>query len=294
MAYRMISVWAFSYGGLSAAQSVLAQGGTMADAVEAAAVWVEDDPSTRSVGYGGRPNAAGIVELDASFMNGSDLSFGAVSAVSAVRNPVKVARRLSRDRLSCYLTGPGAEQFAQKEGFAFRNNLIPEAPAAAVPDADGQQDHDTVCVIGRDGGHLFEAVTTSGLAGKRPGRVGDSPVVGSGFYCDDTAGAAACTGVGEDAMRGCLSFAIVEAMRGGLDPQQACETVLEKHYRRLAESGVNADELSVIAMDPQGRIGAATTRSQDFPFTVMDEQGAVIRMVCRKQENGMLIRGAAE
>lgn len=285
---RMIGVWKFSYPGLAEASRLLAQGCDMASAVEAAVACVEDNPDFTSVGYGGGPNELGEVELDASFMNGSDLSFGAVCSVRTIKNPIKAARLLSKRRLNCYLSASGAERFAIQEGLETRNNLTPQAYERWKKKAFPEESHDTVCVIGIDESrHLYEGVSTSGLFMKKPGRVGDSPVIGSGFYCDDTAGAAACTGVGEDAMRGCVSFRIVEKIREGMKVQEACEKVLQEHFLRMQGSGIEMDDLSVIAMDNQGHVAAATTRKKEFPFTVLDGRGVVHLFICSNRGGKM-------
>jgi len=127
--------------------------------------------------------------------------------------------------------------------------------------------HDTVCVIGSAGGTMACGVSTSGLFLKMPGRVGDSPVIGAGFYSDSEVGSAAATGVGEDIMKGCLSFSIVDRLRQGIDVQDACKSALEEHIARLHRSGHKTGSMSVIAMDREGRVGAASNKKA-FPFVV--------------------------
>ena len=126
--------------------------------------------------------------------------------------------------------------------------------------------HDTVCVLALDeNGHLAAGVSTSGLFMKDPGRVGDSPVIGSGFYADDRFGAAAATGLGEDIMRGCLSYEVVSRMKRGESPKEACEGALRELSARKIELGEDAGSISLIALAPDGRFGAATTLPR-FPF----------------------------
>ncbi|MDY5016749.1 MAG: isoaspartyl peptidase/L-asparaginase [Eubacteriales bacterium] len=289
--YAMISTWKMSLAGMRKAKRLMESGGSARDALAAAITDVEDDPAFHSVGYSGLPNARGEVELDAGFMNGRDLSFGAVSGVKNIKNPILVARELSGLARSCFLTAAGAESYAAAHGFAMRNMLTEDALAAyrretakqtAVREADPAADaHDTVCVVAQDtDAELYAGVSTSGLFMKHPGRVGDSPVIGSGFYCDSTAGGAAATGFGEDVMRGCLSVRIVGRIAAGRSPQEACEEVLEAHLARLADAGYTPGNISVIALGRDGRFGAATNRTE-FPFVVFDEAREATLMVCR-------------
>ena len=133
--------------------------------------------------------------------------------------------------------------------------------------------HDTVCVLSLDrNGHMAAGTSTSGLFMKEPGRVGDSPVIGSGFYCDDRFGAAAATGLGEDIMRGCLSYEIVSLMRRGASPLEACADALRGLTGRKRELGEDDGSISVIALSPDGRYGAATTLDL-FPFAAGREDG---------------------
>ncbi|MDR0602634.1 MAG: isoaspartyl peptidase/L-asparaginase [Treponema sp.] len=233
--------WKFSYKGVLRAGELLSAGKEALDAVEAGVVVVEDDPEVFSVGSGGYPNLHGEVELDAAIMCGATLAAGAVLGVKGFRHPVSIARALMEKTPHIAVAGRGADEFAYAAGFqkeprfyqkawerwfALRDTYLTDGQKYPPLDScaagsygtggnsesspspgDGHHSHDTVGVIALDQrGCVAAATSTSGLALKIPGRIGDSPVIGSGFYADDRAGAAVATGVGEEIMRGCLSI----------------------------------------------------------------------------------------
>ena len=287
--YGMIATWKMSLEGMRKAKLLLSSGASVKEAILATIMDVENQPNFHSVGYGGLPNKEGVVELDAAYMNGDNLSFGAISGVHDIKNPIVVAEDLSNHMRNCYLTASGAEQYAVERGFERREMLTDEAKSMyqqrkhdlhALSAYDG---HDTVCVIGKDAsGSMAVGVSTSGLFMKHPGRVGDSPVIGSGYYCDSQVGGAAATGMGEDIMKGCLSIMIVNAMRNGLSVQSACEEVLNNHCKRMQYEQIENGSMSVIAMDKDGNFGAATTE-KEFPFVVLDEHMDATIMVCENK-----------
>ncbi|KAI3489481.1 hypothetical protein L1887_46527 [Cichorium endivia] len=195
-------------------------------AVVDAVAAVEDFPFYKSVGYGGLPTENGEVELDAAYMDGDTLAFGAVGNLVDIANPVRVAQALSRQRYNSLLVGQGAREWALSQGFADKTMLTDRAMQhyrkrcretldKGLSPYDG---HDTVGVIGLDKqGSMSVATSTSGLFMKKRGRLGDSPIIGSGFYCDSETGAATATGVGEDLMKGCTSYEIVRRHGAGYD-----------------------------------------------------------------------------
>ena len=273
--HTIIGTWKMSYPALQEANALLAAGAPADEAVVEAIVRVEDNPNYTSVGYGGLPNRDGHVTLDAAFMDGRTLRCGAVICVEDVRNPIRAARLLCGRPENCVLAGRGAEQFARHAGLPMRDMRTEagmrrwrERVSGLETPLDAYRGHDTVCVLAVDGsGRMAAGTSTSGLFMKEAGRVGDTPLVGSGFYCDMRYGAAAATGMGEDIMRGCLSYEIVSQMRRGASPQDACEEavrMLAEHMQGLGETG---DNISVIALSPDGRCGAATTLAA-FPFAV--------------------------
>ncbi len=235
-----------------------------------------------SVGYGGLANAAGTVQLDACVMDGATLACGAVAGLESVRHAAAVARRVMEKTPHLLLVGEGARLFAIQQGFALENLNTPESvaewkrrgrrkPAARKGRAKNSEplSHDTVAVlVGDERGRLAGACSTSGLSHKLPGRVGDSPLIGIGLYVDDAAGAAAATGVGEEIIRAGGVVLIVELMRQGRSPQEACEAMIARINAVAKRRGVRPAEVGVLALNPRGEIGAACTEPTDFAYAV--------------------------
>lgn len=232
------------------AVEVLRAGGGPLDAVIAGVNIVEDDPEDMSVGYGGLPNEDGVVELDASVMDGPTHGAGAVASLRNIKNPSRVARLVMERTNHVLLVGPGALKFALAHGFreedlltaksraawlrwketlSDRDNWVP-AKAERLPEEirSVMTTHGTINCLAIDAdGRLAGVTTTSGLAWKLAGRVGDSPIIGAGLYVDNDIGAAGSTGLGEANLRTCASFRIVDAMGRGAAPEQACLQALE-------------------------------------------------------------------
>lgn len=292
----IIGTWKMSAKGVFEASELLQRGGKAQDAVQNAIMSVEDEPSYTSVGYGGLPDHDGHVKTDAAFMNGNTLRFGAVMSAEHIRNPIRAARALCGRETNCLLAGRGAEQFAMEVGLPMRDMRTDdamkqwrEALQQENRKIDAYKEHDTVCVLALDEhGTLIAGTSTSGLFMKDPGRVGDSPIVGSGFYADARYGAAAATGLGEDIMRGCLSYEIVSLMRAGHSPQRACEIAVKELSERKIQLGEDAGSISVIALSPEGEYGAATTLPV-FPFTVSREGENAIFAARPEQSGEMMI-----
>ena len=153
--------------------------------------------------------------------------------------------------------------------------------------------HDTVCMIAKDmDGSMASGTSTSGLFMKQPGRIGDRPVIGSGFYCDSAVGGACATGVGEDIMKGCLSCKIVTMMENGISCQLACEKAISNHMQKLILAGIKPGSMAVIAMDKDGGFGGATNKN-DFPFVVSNELGTKL-MVARIINNRHSVEEASD
>ena len=273
--WGVIATWRMAHDGVKKASQLLQANGTAGDAVEALIKTVEAYPYYKSVGYGGLPNENGEVEMDAAFMDGDTLAQGAVAGIHQVLHAVSVARALSHDHYNSFLVGQGATQYAQLNGFEMRNMLTDRAKKrwekrrAELADAkikpyDG---HDTVGAITlAPTGSMAAATSTSGLFMKRPGRVGDSPLSGSGFYVDSDIGGAAATGLGEDIMKGCLSYEIVRHMGEGRTPQEACDEAVYPFIEKLKRRSGKAGEFSLIALDRAGNWGVAT--NVEFTFSV--------------------------
>src|SRR5262245_15438096 len=273
----VIATWPFGQTAVAAAIALWKDGKPALDTAIAGAQAVEDDPKVHSVGYAGLPNSIGTVQLDASVMDGKTLACGAVAALQNVRHPAALARRVMEKTPHVLLVGEDARAFAVKEGFPLENLSTPESLAewekrkqpARKPPPGGKEDHDTVTVLALDQkGSLGGACSTSGLAHKLPGRVGDSPIVGAGLYVDDTAGAAGGTGVGEEIIRIGASLMIVEAMRAGKTPQEACELAVKRVNATAVRRGVHAAPVAFLALDPKGRVGAAATKGTKFKYAV--------------------------
>jgi isoaspartyl peptidase/L-asparaginase-like protein (Ntn-hydrolase superfamily) len=269
-----VATWPFGKPANEAALSALRGGGSGLDAIERG-IWIaEADPKNTSVGLGGLPNSNGVVQLDACIMSGPGHKAGSVAALEGILHPISVARRVMEATRHVMLVGRDAREFALKQGFPSMNLLTPSSrrdwrkwkKSQAGKNQTANRGHDTIAMIllGADG-NLYGGCSTSGLAYKVPGRVGDSPIIGSGLYVDNEVGAAGATGVGENVMRYCASFLVVEFMRQGLHPQLACiETI--KRIARLDPLGFNLS-INFIALDKHGRFGAAGT-GQGFEYAV--------------------------
>lgn len=278
-----IATWPFGKAACDRSLATLGEGGSLLDAVEKGIHVTELDQSNSSVGVGGFPNADGVVQLDASFMDGGNQKAGAVAALEGYAHPISVARKVMESTKHVMLAGADAAAFAKQAGFETSELLTDTARAAwqkwKTEQAKGNTvsfyNHDTIALLGLGvDGHLVGGCSTSGLAFKLPGRVGDSPIIGSGLYVDGEVGAAGATGVGENVMRYCASFLIVEFMRQGLEPTDACE----KAIRRIAAGERKSpSELSVnfVAINKQGVVGAAGT-DNGFQCAIVDSQHSLV------------------
>src|SRR6266542_1846345 len=279
--YIVIATWPFGQTAVKIAAALLDNGQPALDAAIAGAQAVEDDPKVDSVGLGGLPNAVGTVQLDACVMDGRTLACGAGAGIENVRHVAALARRVMEKTPHVLLVGEGARLFAVGQGFPLETLTTPESLAewqkrkpgqrrrAAPPNGAPPGSHDTVTVLALDNkGSLGGVCSTSGLAHKLPGRVGDSPLIGAGLYVDDTAGAAGATGVGEEIIRVGGSLLLVEAMRAGKSPQEACELAVRKVNAVAVRRGVHPARVAFLALDPKGRVGAACTPQSNFEYAV--------------------------
>lgn len=292
--WGMIATWRMAVEGVTKGCEMLKEGGNAGDAIETAVREVEDFPYYKSVGYGGLPNEEMEVELDAAFMDGDTLDVGAVAAIKDYANPVSIARRLSKEKVNSVLVAEGAEKFAHKEGFERKNMLTDRAKAhyrKRVKEIKQQElkpysGHDTVGMVCLDShGKMTSATSTSGLFMKKKGRVGDSPIVGSGFYADSKYGGASATGLGEDLMKGCISYEIVRLMKEGMHPQEACEYAVSQLDKELKERRGEAGDLSLIAMNAKGEWGVATN-IDGFSIAVATENLEPTVYLVTRQEDG--------
>lgn len=283
---RVVSTWDFGVGANQAAWPVLAKGGSALDAVEAGARWAEGDLCNSTVGRCGYPDRDGVVTLDASIMDG-DGRCGAVAALQDIVHPVSVARRVMERTPHVMLVGEGAQQFALQQGFAKEQLRTKEAEQAwrewlkkseykpqinaerAGVKPGNKENHDTLGILALDAsGKLAGACTTSGMAWKLHGRVGDSPIVGAGLYVDNEVGAATASGVGEEMIRNAASFLVVELMRQGRTPMDACREAIERVVRKRPEASKTL-QVCFLALNKHGEVGAFALH-KGFVYAVCD------------------------
>ncbi|WML37629.1 N(4)-(beta-N-acetylglucosaminyl)-L-asparaginase [Clostridium sp. OS1-26] len=291
--YGIIGTWRMAIEGITKGREILEKEGSAGDAIETAVKEVENFEFYKSVGYGGLPNEEMEVELDAAYMDGTTFDIGAVAAIKDFANPISIARRLSKEKVNNLLAAEGAERFAHKEGFERKNmlterakihyyNRVKEIKEQEIKPYSG---HDTVGMVCLDkNGDMTAATSTSGLFMKKKGRIGDSPICGSGFYVDSKVGGASATGLGEDLMKGCISYEIVRLMKEGYHPQEACEIAVNNFDKELRERRGKAGDLSLIAMNNKGEWGVATN-IEGFSFVVTTEEQEPI-VYLTKNTNG--------
>jgi len=275
----VISTWPFGVAANDAAWKVLSGGGRALDAVEAGVQVPEADPKVNSVGYGGLPDRDGHVTLDASIMDELG-NCGAVGCLEHIMHPISVARKVMEKTPHVMLVGEGALQFALDNGFTKMDLLTPEAKAAwekwkkennYTPKKIDMGNHDTIGMVAIDNSNnISGACTTSGLAWKLHGRVGDSPIIGAGMYVDNEVGGACSTGKGEANMKICGSMAIVEMMRNGKTPQEACEEAIKRVAKK--QSDYKEFQLAFLAMNKNGDVGAYSLQ-KGFQYAVATADG---------------------
>ncbi len=287
------------------AMDLLRAGMDTLDAVVEGVAIIEADPEDTSVGYGGLPNADGVVQLDSSVMHGPTRGAGAVGALEGFKHPAQVARAVMQHTDHVFLVGEGAARFAREMGFPqeelltdrardawlrWRANLSsdddylsPKPPTDSgfgLLDAwEGARHHGTInCCALDEAGDLSGVTTTSGLSFKIPGRVGDSPIIGAGLYVDNDVGAAGSTGRGEAVIKSCGSMLVVEHMRRGLSPTDACLEALRRivhltvEERLLDEDGRPNFNVNFYAVNRRGQHGAAAIWS-GRQHAVFDAEG---------------------
>ena len=286
----VVCTWAPNTKAAVAGWELLQQNASVVDVVEAAIKVPEADPSDVSVGYGGLPDRDGKVTLDACMMTGKG-DCGAVLFLEGIKHSISVAKAVMQKTPHVQLVGEGALQFALAEGFSQENLLTPQAEEMwrqwlkdaqydpmTIPKLLQQKEkgampnHDTIGLLAIDkNGNLAGGCSTSGMAFKMRGRVGDSPIIGAGLFVDQDAGAATATGVGEEVVRICGSHTVVEYLRQGLSPEAACKKTVE---RIIKKRGVAAKELQVgfIAVDKWGRAGGYALQ-KGFTYVVRNTAG---------------------
>jgi len=279
----VLSTWRNGIQANKAAWSVLEKGGSALDAVEKGVMVEEADPNDQSVGYGGRPDRDGKVTLDACIMD-HQFNCGSVAFVQGIKHPISLARAVMEQTPHVMLVGKGAEQFAASIGMKSENLLTEDSEKAWkewLETSDYQpivniENHDTIGMIALDAdGNLSGACTTSGMAFKMHGRVGDSPIIGAGLYVDNEIGAATATGHGEEVIRVTGCHLVVELMRQGLSPQEACEEAVRRIMKKIEIRKKNPRDLQVgfLALNKKGEYGAYCIQG-GFNFAVQDNSGS--------------------
>ena len=267
----IISTWNFGLPANDVAMEVLLNGGNAMDAVEAGARYAEADSKNSSVGFGGLPDEDGHVTLDACVMN-SRGNAGSVAFLQNIQHPVSVARKVMEETKHVMLVGEGALQFAISKGFKEINLLTKKSKKeweawqkerrAMTP----HETHDTLSVLAQDAkGNLAGACTTSGWAYKMHGRVGDSPIIGAGLFVDNEIGSAAATGLGEEIIKTTGSFLVVELMRQGYSPIDACKEALNRVIK--SHNGKPDFQIGYIALRKDGKVGAACLK-WEFEYAI--------------------------
>lgn len=259
---------------IEAALKKSGEGGSLMDCLEYGLAVAEDDPELIAIGRGSIPNTDGEIELDASIMDGGDLSAGAVCGLRGILPAIQVARMVKEKTPHVMLQGEQARRFAISHGMVPQNLMTgrmcekyqeylvsPERAKAYVHTVDDiapdEPAHDTITMLGREDGHFVAASSTSGYPFKVPGRVGDSPIIGAGIYADNDAGCAGATGLGEELWKAVASFRVVELMRAGKSAAEACEAVVNLMAERQPAS--RDTQCVVLALDKNGGFGAAIT-----------------------------------
>ena len=275
----VVCTWDF-HNATAKAWEVLENGGSSLDAVEQGVMVEEADPNNQTVGLGGRPDRDGKVTLDACIMD-KDARCGSVVYLQNIVHPVSVARKVMENTPHIILAGKGAEQFAYENGFK-KENLLTEKSrqewlewkrTSKYRPIINIENHDTIGMLAIDKkGDISGACTTSGLAYKISGRVGDSPIIGAGLFVDNEVGAATATGVGEEVIRTVGSFLIVELMRQGKSPQEACE----EGVRRIIEKNRDKQDFQIgfLAINKKGETGGYCIHP-GFTYSMYTAEGQI-------------------
>lgn len=276
----VVSTWDFGMKANEEAWKVLEAGGRALDAVEQGVRIVEADPDNHTVGIGGYPDRDGYVTLDACVMDENG-NAGAVAFLQDILHPVSVARKVMEKTPHVLLTGSGALKFALEQGFE-KIDLLTDKAAEAWEEWKKEarykpviniENHDTIGMVALDAdGNLSGACTTSGLAYKMHGRVGDSPIIGAGLFVDNEVGAATATGVGEAVLKTCGTFLVVELMRQGYTPEDACKEAVR---RIVSKQNYKEIQVGFLALDKAGNTGAFCIQP-GFQYARRNSQGSAL------------------
>ena len=294
----VVSTWDSGMAVNAEAWKILSTGGRALDAVEAGARQIEETINC-CVGLGGYPDRDGIVTLDSCIMD-EKANCGAVAGLERIKHPVSVARKVMENTPHVILVGNGAQQFALENGFVLESKELSEDAKKAYANwlkkneykpvinienqhgpfapnffDDGSANHDTMGLVAMDASsNLSGAVTTSGMAFKVHGRVGDSPIIGAGLFVDNEAGAATSSGVGEEVIRICGTHLVVEFMRQGYSPEQACKKAVERIVKR-DKAKAKTLQVGFLALNKKGQYGAYAIQ-KGFVFSVKSNQENIV------------------
>jgi len=273
----VVSTWQHGLAANQAAWQVLTQQGKAIDAVEAGVKIPEADPDVMTVGYGGYPDREGNVTLDACIMD-ENQNCGSVAYLQNIKHPISVARLVMDKTPHVMLVGEGALQFAKTQGFVEENLLTANAKKAwqdwlvesKYAPVINIENHDTIGMLALDShGDLSGACTTSGAAFKMAGRVGDSPIIGAGLYVDNDIGAATATGMGELMMKTVGCHLVVEMMRQGMSPTDACKAAVERIASKLGD--YKRFQVGFLALNKAGEYGSYCIQP-GFNYAVKSKQ----------------------
>lgn len=280
---KAIGMWKMSFGAFKKSQDLVGE-----DFILNSLTSIEDDENIHTVGTHSYANSKQFLELDAAYMHGDSLMTGAILGARHIKNPIKVAYALSSNIVNNMLVGNGADNYASENDFETLD-ILP------TYESDNQTEiinHDTCGVITFNEGELNLGISSSGRANKYEGRVGDSPLIGSGFYCDDQNCAVAFTGDGEMIARGVLAKSVVdEYAHNGGDIQNALENVCNSYLNKIYHIGYKDPYFSAIAIDKNGVFGVYTSQII-FPFTIFDDEEVKL-MVCKNKDGKMFIEPAS-
>lgn len=277
--YVMVATWSMAFESLQNEYLKIKEGGLINPSIIDAVKLIEDYPLYKSVGCGGLLNRHGNLQLDASFMEGDTLKVGALAALEGFANPIEIAYSLKDLEYNSFLVGLGACEYAKANGFAEKRMITERAiklyeerkKQIELEDLVPYSGHDTVCILGKDvSGSISVGTSTSGLFMKETGRVGDSPVSGSGFYANSDFGACAATGLGEDIMKTCISYEVVRLMEEGYSAQNAADIAIDKAQSNLMKRYGKCGDISIVCCDRDGNYGAATT-IDEFSYVAFNE-----------------------
>jgi len=276
----IISTWRHGLAANEEAWKQLKKGAPALEAITAGVGVSEADPEVRSVGYGGLPDREGKVTLDACIMDANS-DCGSVSFLQGIKHPIAVAKKILEKTPHVMLSGKGALQFALSEGFKEENLLTNAAKKqwekwlenSKYKPVINIENHDTISMLVLDKeGNIYGGCTTSGAAWKMHGRVGDSPIIGAGLFLDNEVGAAAATGLGEAVIRTAGSAMVVELMRQGKSPKDACKEIVERIYKKhVNHKDLAYLQVGFIAINKQGEYGGYSLRP-GFNYAVYDEE----------------------